>query len=218
MITRLELDRLAVSLAFALMSAFAAASEWPRTWVLTVAVVASTAAAALSIALSAIRGRLHAWAHWASGLCLAPVPIATWVATWRRLDLAPLLLAGALAFWVAGFDIICSCEGIQADRQRGAFTLPARWGARKSLLVAALNHLVAAWLLALFGWTGPVGWLFLVGVIVISFGLFLFHRTLRPERLAGAASNAAVMSLVLSLVLLGFAAADVLVIGKRVLI
>lgn len=218
MIANSKLERSAVSLPFALISAFAAAAEWPRPWVLLIAVAASAGAAALWIGVSAVRRRLRTWLHWALGLCLAPVPLVTWVATRGRLELESLLLAAALMLWVAGFDIICSCETIQADRERGVLTIPARWGTRRSLLVASVNHVVSLWLLAVFGWVGPVGWLFLVGVIVVSCALYLFHRLIRPERPGGAASRAAATSFVLSLGMLAFTAVDVLAIGGRVVI
>lgn len=217
-IARPKLERWAISFPFALISALAVMSAWPRPRLLIVCVLVSAAAGALCAAIYAIRRWLRAWMHWVAGLCLAPVPVATWVAAGARLELAPLLLAGALLFWVAGFDIIYACDNAQVDRERGIFTVAARWGARKSLLLALLNHVIALWLLAVFGWIGPVGWLFLVGVIVISFGVYLLHRTLRPERFPGAASSAALMSLVLSLILLAFTAAAVLVIGGPVLI
>jgi 4-hydroxybenzoate polyprenyltransferase len=214
-----KFERSAVSLPFALISALVAASEWPRPWVLVVAVAASAGAGALWTGVSAARRWLRAWRHWALGLCLAPVPIVTWVATRGRLGWESLLLAVALTLWAAGFDIVCSCETIEADRQSGAFTIPAaRWGTRRALFVASVNHVASLWLLAVFGWAGPVGWLFLVGVIVVSCALYVFHRMIQPERPAGAASKAAATGLVLSLVLLAFTAVDVLVMGGRALI
>ena len=71
-------------------------------------------------------GLAHFWL--AASLFLAPV--AAWIAIrgspgWPR---SPLLLGGAVLFWVAGFDILYACQDVEFDRKARLHSVPAALG------------------------------------------------------------------------------------------
>ncbi len=93
--------------------------------------------------------------------------------------------------------------------------MPARWGLGKASVASAGSHVVACWLLALFGEAAGLGWLYLSGVVLLIPALYLMHRTVRPEHRGRARVAPFPAADVLSIVLLLFAAADVIVLGGR---
>ena len=160
--------------------------------------------------------RFTVWTHWMLGCCLGLAPVGAWIAVRGRLDLPPLLLGAAVTFWTAGFDIIYACLDIAFDRARGLFSLPARWGAQKALVVSAGNHLLTVWLLALFGHAAGLGWLYLLGVVLLVPVLFWEHHIVRPHDLRRAETASFFANGVFSIVLFLFAAADVILISTRI--
>jgi len=171
-------------------------------------------------ALAALLGysytkRFTVWTHWMLGFCLGLAPVGAWMAVLERIDLAPLILGAAVTFWTAGFDIIYACQDIDFDRTHRLFSLPAKWGARKALVVSAWNHLLTVWLLALFGQAAGLGWLYLLGVVLLIPVLFWEHHVVRPDDLSRAEAASFFANGVFSIVLFLFAAADVILISTR---
>ena len=215
LVKTIKLERAAIGLPFALISAFAAVSGWPRGWVLLWAVVAAVAAGAVAEASHAYRRRLNGWVHWVVGLGLALAPVGVWAAARGGVGMAPVLLGGALLFWAAGFDLMAACADIATDREQGVFTVPARWGARKAVVMSSGSHLVAFWLLAIFGEVAGLGWLYLSGVILLVPVVYVMHRLGAPESEGQRKVAWFAAAAVLGVVLLLFAAADVIVLGSR---
>jgi 4-hydroxybenzoate polyprenyltransferase len=127
-----------------------------------------------------------------------------------------VILGAAVALWTAGFDIIYSCQDIAFDRKHRLFSLPARWGARRALLVAAFNHVATVWLLVLFGHLTDLGWLYLLGVVLLVPVLFWEHRMIRPDDLSRVETASFFANGVFSVIFFLFAAADVILISGRI--
>ncbi|UCC67410.1 MAG: UbiA family prenyltransferase [Armatimonadota bacterium] len=153
--------------------------------------------------------------HWILGFCLGLAPVGAWIAVRGRIDLPAIILGAAAMFWAAGFDIIRSCRDIAFHRAHKLCSLPARWGARRALLFAAANHMVTVWLLALFGEIAELGWLYLLGVVLLVPVLFWAHRLVRPDDLSRVETVHLLADGVFSVILFLFAAADVMLIGGR---
>src|SRR5438067_5971227 len=68
------------------------------------------------------------WSHLVLGFALGMAPAAAWIAVRGSLDLRILLLTAAVTCWVAGFDIIYSCQDYEFDTEAGLFSLPRRLG------------------------------------------------------------------------------------------
>ncbi|HHI79061.1 MAG TPA: 4-hydroxybenzoate octaprenyltransferase [Planctomycetes bacterium] len=127
------------------------------------------------------------WAcHLVLGLALGLAPLGAWIAAKGSLeDIGiPLLLAFAVLTWVAGFDIIYSCQDEGFDRGLGLHSIPARFGIRMALRLSSLLHLLTVASLGLMGvWVG-LGLFWWLGVVLSALLLFYEHRLVRPDDLS----------------------------------
>lgn len=87
--------------------------------------------------------RFTAASHLWLGCALGIAPIGAWIAATGRIEWPPVVLAAAVALWVAGFDIIYSLQDETFDRGEGLRSLPAQIGGRRALHVARILHLLA---------------------------------------------------------------------------
>jgi len=160
--------------------------------------------------------RLTVWGHWIVGFCVGLAPVGAWIAIVARLDPAALILGAAAGLWTAGFDIVHACRTVEFHRAGRFLSLPARWGASKALVAAAGSHLAAVWLLALFGEVAGLGWLYLLGVVVLIPPLYLAHRLVRPEQPSTISTVSIFANGALNIALLLFAAADAIFVTGRI--
>jgi 4-hydroxybenzoate polyprenyltransferase len=123
--------------------------------------------------------RFTSFTHLFLGLALAVAPAGAWLAVRGRLDPPPLILALAVLFWVAGFDLIYALLDADFDRAAGLNSLVVRLGARKSLALAQWFHLAMWLLLAGFGFTAGLGILYYGGLALVFGALVYEHLTAR---------------------------------------
>jgi 4-hydroxybenzoate polyprenyltransferase len=124
-------------------------------------------------------------AHWWLGAALGLAPVAAWVALRAEIAWPPLILAAAVMFWVAGFDMIYACQDYEFDVARGLHSVPARWGVAAALRLAALCHLAMLAMLTILPWTYPrFGTIYLAGVAAIAALLLYEHWLVRPDDLS----------------------------------
>jgi 4-hydroxybenzoate polyprenyltransferase len=130
--------------------------------------------------------RFTALTHFWLGTSLMLAPLASWIALRGLTDLqTPLLLGAAVAFWVAGFDILYACQDVEFDRQTGLHSLPARLGVPAALRVAALCHLIMLLLLALLPLVSPLlGTIYYLGLLLVGTLLAYEHYLVRPHDLS----------------------------------
>ena len=98
--------------------------------------------------------------------------------------LPPLLLAGAVLTWVAGFDLIYASQDADFDQKTGLHSVPARFGVARALALSSLLHVVTVTLLALFTWRAGLGPGFAVTLAVAALLLVWQHRLVRPDDLS----------------------------------
>lgn len=104
-------------------------------------------------------------AHFFLGAVIAFAPMAAWIAiNPATLGADALLLTGAVLFWIAGFDIIYSCQDFEVDRREGLFSIPAKFGVRKALVISRICHLLTAVFLIAFGRQVHADWLYWAGM------------------------------------------------------
>jgi 4-hydroxybenzoate polyprenyltransferase len=101
--------------------------------------------------------RFTALCHFVLGLSLAIAPIGAWLAVRPEWQPFPLLLGGAVLFWIAGADILYACEDFDFDRARRLRSVPAALGIRAALAVSALCHVVTVGFLVAAGVAGGLG-------------------------------------------------------------
>ena len=126
-------------------------------------------------------------AHAVLGLALGLAPLGAWVAVRGDLhgDLSPpLLLAAAVLSWVAGFDLIYSCQDREFDVRHHLHSIPARFGPAAALWVSAALHVATVALLFAFAWRGDLGWVFGVALGVAALLLVWQHAIVSPSDLS----------------------------------
>jgi 4-hydroxybenzoate polyprenyltransferase len=123
--------------------------------------------------------RFTALAHVVLGTCLAAAPLGAWIAIKGDVSLPPLLLGGAVMFWVAGFDILYALQDLEFDREAGLHSIPVMLGVTGSLWLARLFSLV---MIVLLGWlwlAASLGAPFICGIAAVSLLLLYEHWLLK---------------------------------------
>lgn len=128
--------------------------------------------------------RFTALCHLFLGLGLALAPTGVWIALTSSYGVVPLLLSVAVLTWVAGFDIVYSCQDAAFDRENGLYSLPAALGVGGALAVSAVLHVVTIGVLAALPAYVPLGWPYGVGFLVIAAVLVYEHWIVRPNDLS----------------------------------
>lgn len=125
-------------------------------------------------------------AHFWLGAALMLAPIAAWIAVRGLVDMTvPLLLGSAVAFWVAGFDILYACQDAEFDRKTGLHSVPARFGVPRSLRIAAVCHAIMFGLLVAVDFASPhLGAIFLAGLAAVGGLLVYEHSLVRADDLS----------------------------------
>jgi 4-hydroxybenzoate polyprenyltransferase len=136
--------------------------------------------------------RFTALAHFWLGTALALSPVAAWIAIRgdavlaNPADLLPaLVLGGAVLTWVAGFDVIYSCQDYDADMRAGLHSVPVRLGISAALRLAAGCHIATIVLLAGLPLAyPPLGWIYWTGIAAVAVLLVYEHSLVRPDDLS----------------------------------
>ncbi len=71
--------------------------------------------------------------HFFLGAVDGLAPLGGWIAVTNHLGLDPFLLGGAVALWIAGFDIIYATMDLEIDRAQGLNSVPLRFGVGRAL-------------------------------------------------------------------------------------
>lgn len=128
--------------------------------------------------------RFTSFSHFFLGLALAVAPVGAWLAVTGSLAWPPLVLAGGVLFWVAGFDVIYATQDYAFDRTEGLHSLVVRLGVTKSLAVAQGLHLAMFVLLIAFGFTAKLGVVYFASLVLVFGALVYEHRVARRLDLA----------------------------------
>ncbi|OGV98118.1 MAG: 4-hydroxybenzoate octaprenyltransferase [Nitrospinae bacterium RIFCSPLOWO2_02_39_17] len=128
--------------------------------------------------------RFTIFSHFFLGLSLSLAPIGAWVAIREEISIVSIVLGLAVIFWLAGLDIIYSCQDVEFDKSYGLFSFPARLDIAKALKLSALFHTIMILLLFSLIFLENLGLFFIIGVVLIA-GLLLYeHSIVRPDDLS----------------------------------
>jgi 4-hydroxybenzoate polyprenyltransferase len=129
--------------------------------------------------------RFTSASHFWLGAALMLAPVAAWIAIRGLVEMTvPVLLGGAVLFWVAGFDVLYACQDVDFDRKTGLHSIPARFGVPASLRIAAACHAAMFGLLIALYFASPVlGTVFLCGLAGVGCLLVYEHSLVRPDDL-----------------------------------
>jgi 4-hydroxybenzoate polyprenyltransferase len=120
------------------------------------------------------------------GVSLACAPIGAWIALRGDITWSPLILGGAVALWVAGFDIIYSCQDVEFDRKESLHSIPGRFGIVVALWVSAILHLIMLGILGFLFWREGLGAISYLGLTIVGLLLAYEHSLVQPRDLSRA--------------------------------
>ncbi len=149
-------------------------------------------------------------AHLALGLALAGAPLGAWIAVTGSFAPTPLVLAGVVVTWVAGFDILYALQDEAFDRARGLASIPARFGTVAALGLSAGLHIATLAFLATLPYVYPpgLGAVYWTGFAGCAALLAYQHAIVRPGDLTRLDAAFFTANGVLALWLLATTAAD----------
>ena len=128
--------------------------------------------------------RFTVLSHLVLGIALALAPGGVWYSLTGVIAWTPIYMMLAVAFWVAGFDIIYSCQDSSFDKENLLFSIPSHFGIEKALLIAQISHLICSLFLFLFGVVSQMNLLYFLGCVVFSIILASQHFLLSEKDLS----------------------------------
>jgi 4-hydroxybenzoate polyprenyltransferase len=137
------------------------------------------------IFLYSLTKRFTAATHFFLGLALAIAPIGAWIAQSGRVALPPLILAGGIICWVAGFDLIYATQDYDFDRREGLHSLVVKLGVTRSLRVAQWLHIFMFAALVAFGRAANLGRIYYCAMPLVAAALLYEHRSARHLNISG---------------------------------
>ena len=141
--------------------------------------------AALAIVLGySYTKRFTMLSHLVLGLALAIAPVGAWIAVRGRFDLTPIPIGLAVLFWVAGFDILYSCQDVDFDRANALHSIPSRLGIPRALGLARAAHVLAILCLLAVTLVEPLHWSYVVGLALIVILFVYEHSLVRADDLS----------------------------------
>ncbi len=120
--------------------------------------------------------------HMVLGITCGGAPVGGWIAITGELSLTPFVIGAAVAFWVAGFDIIYATQDIEFDRTQGLFSIPAKFGLKNALRIAALLHSISIALLLILNFFIDLGWVYHIGILLCMLLLLVEHKIIKPNK------------------------------------
>lgn len=151
--------------------------------------------------------------HLFLGATIGLGPIGAWVAVTGEVTWTPFLLGGAVAAWIAGFDVIYAFMDVTFDRAEGLHSIPADLGPAVGLWATRILHLAAIALLAVIGREVGVGAAYYVGVAVCAVLLFYENWIMRRADLEKVGVAFMTMNGIISVVYVVFTTIAILVVS-----
>jgi 4-hydroxybenzoate polyprenyltransferase len=125
--------------------------------------------------------------HYYLGAALALAPVSAWIAVAGSIAVEPILMAGAVLCWTAGFDIIYACQDYASDVVCGVFSIPSKLGVARALWISRLTHAACAALLIALGLYSPMlATLYFAGVAIAIALLVVEQSLVRADDLSKA--------------------------------
>jgi len=123
--------------------------------------------------------RYSSWCHVVLGVALSLAPGGVWYALTGEWSWKPVPLMVTVTLWVAGFDILYSCQDAEFDRAQRLFSVPSVLGIERAKLLAFTLHIAALGFLVLNGYLFSVGAAYWLGALVFAGLLISQHRAVK---------------------------------------
>jgi 4-hydroxybenzoate polyprenyltransferase len=149
----------------------------------------------------------HLWLGAVDGLA----PVGGWVAVTGKLPLEAWLLGGAVACWVAGFDLFYALLDVEVDRRERLHSVATKFGERGAFWGARALHALTVALLAAAGVGLDAGVFYWLGVATVGGLLVYEHSLVRPGELRQLDTAFFTMNGLISVAFFGFVLLEVAV-------
>ena len=146
----------------------------------------------------------HLWLGAVDGLA----PVGAWVAITGRLPWPAWALGGAVALWIAGFDLFYALFDRDVDRAQGLHSWATRFGEAGVFHGARSFHLATVGLLAAGGIGLDLGWFYWLGVAATAALLAFEHSLVAPGNLRRLDAAFFTMNGIISVLFLAFVVAE----------
>ena len=120
-------------------------------------------------------------AHIILGISLALAPLAGVVAVSETTYLWTLVLSVGVLFWVAGFDLLYSLQDMEFDKKHNLHSIPSRFGAQNTLIIAAGFHTITLISWAAFVALASLGAFAWIAAVVAAIMLGYEHYLVRKD-------------------------------------
>lgn len=127
--------------------------------------------------------RFTKYCHIYLGFAISLAPVGAWIAITGSLSFSVVLLTLALMTYIAGFDILYACQDIDFDREHGLFSIPAKLGAVRAMIISSVLHLLTFIFFVMMHFTFGMHPVFLIFLLAIGVLLIAEHRIVRPDNL-----------------------------------
>ena len=127
--------------------------------------------------------RFTVLSHLYLGFVISLAPVGAWIALTNTFSFSILLLSLALMFYIAGFDIIYSCQDVDFDRKTGLYSIPAGLGIKKALIISKIIHFFSFFFFCLIYFAFDMHLFYLLALFIIGVLLIIEHRIVKFDDL-----------------------------------
>jgi len=128
--------------------------------------------------------RFSHYSHFVLGFVIGITPTGAWFAVSGVFNFKPILLSLTLFTYIAGFDILYSCQDEEYDRETGLFSIPVKYGRDKALRISEVTHLITFLLFLSVGLNFGLNIYYYSIALVIGLLLILEHKLITSNDLS----------------------------------
>ncbi len=121
--------------------------------------------------------------HIILGIADGIAPAGGWIAVTGTFSWEPALMAFLVTTWIAGFDILYSCQDYDFDLKNDLHSIPQRFGIEAAFWWSRALHLITSLLLLVLGVLFSLGFTYYIGWFIVSMLLIYEHRLVSPKDL-----------------------------------
>ncbi|MDM8554976.1 UbiA-like polyprenyltransferase [Desulfococcaceae bacterium HSG7] len=122
-------------------------------------------------------------AHLYLGFAIGLAPLGAWIAVTDSYTWPVLTLCLSLMTYIAGFDILYACQDKDFDRDQGLYSIPAKFGIKRALMIAKILHLISWCFFLSVKYVFDLSYIYLIVAFVIGILLIVEHRLVKPDDL-----------------------------------
>ena len=127
--------------------------------------------------------RFTKFCHIYLGFAIGLAPVGAWLAITNSISINIIFLSLALMTYIAGFDILYSCQDIEFDKTQGLFSFPVKYGAKKAMLFATILHSFTIFFLIIMQYLFNMHPVFYIFLCIICILLVIEHMLVKPDDL-----------------------------------